>query len=100
VFVNREAELGQLEEWWARPGAALGIVWGRRRVGKTALLEEFAAGKPTVFHTGGGRPVTAELAALGRCCSSSTRCRRWSRPRRSCPACCAPPGTGSVPAAS
>ena len=47
-------------------GAALGIVWGRRRVGKTALLQHFAAARATVFHTGGGRPAAAELAALSR----------------------------------
>ncbi len=66
MFVNREAELKQLEDWWARSGAAVGVVWGRRRVGKTALIEHFAAGRPTVFHTGGGRPAAAELAALSR----------------------------------
>jgi AAA+ ATPase superfamily predicted ATPase len=66
VFVNRRSELAQLQEWWERPGASLGIVWGRRRVGKTALIERFAGDLPTVFHTGGGRPAEAELAALSR----------------------------------
>jgi AAA+ ATPase superfamily predicted ATPase len=44
----------------------MGIVWGRRRVGKTALIERFADGRLTVFHTGSGRPAAAELAALSR----------------------------------
>lgn len=44
----------------------MAIVWGRRRVGKTALLQHFASELPTVFHTGGGRPPAAELAALSR----------------------------------
>jgi hypothetical protein len=66
VFVNRQAELEQLKAWWMRPEAALGVVWGRRRVGKTALIQHFAADRPTVFHTGGGRPAAAELAALAR----------------------------------
>jgi AAA+ ATPase superfamily predicted ATPase len=65
-FVNRESELEQLETWWSRSGAGIAIVWGRRRVGKTALIEQFAAGRPTVFHTGGGRPAADELAALSR----------------------------------
>ena len=66
MFVNREAELEQLEAWWASSDASLGVVWGRRRVGKTALIEHFAAERPTIFHTGGGRPAEAELAALSR----------------------------------
>lgn len=66
VFINRNEELKQLGVWWDAPEAALGIVWGRRRVGKTALIQHFAAERPTVFHTGGGRPAAAELAALAR----------------------------------
>jgi len=67
VFVNRQRELDQLEAWWKRSGPALGVVWGRRRVGKTALLQRFAADRPAaVFHTGGGRPVEIELSALAR----------------------------------
>lgn len=65
-FVNREGELEQLGSWWNAPGAGIAIVWGRRRVGKTALLQQFAADLPTIFHTGGGRPAAAELAALSR----------------------------------
>jgi uncharacterized protein len=66
AFVNRSEELEQLHAWWSAPGAGMAIVWGRRRVGKTALLQHFAAELPTVFHTGGGRPADAELAALTR----------------------------------
>lgn len=65
-FVNREAELAQLEAWWNSPGAGMGIVWGRRRVGKTALLQHFASDLPAIFHTGAGRPTGAELAGLSR----------------------------------
>lgn len=66
MFVNRQTELERLSGWWAQPEAAIGIVWGRRRVGKTALIQHFASELPTVFHTGGGRPAAAELAALSR----------------------------------
>jgi AAA+ ATPase superfamily predicted ATPase len=62
VFFNRRTEIGALRAWWEQPGAALGLVWGRRRVGKTSLLEEFSQGKRVVFHTGAGRPADDELA--------------------------------------
>jgi AAA+ ATPase superfamily predicted ATPase len=66
VFVNRENELSSLAGWWERPGSALGLVWGRRRVGKTALLQEFSRSRRTVFHTAAGRPQADELALLSR----------------------------------
>jgi len=65
VFVNRADELAQLEHWWTtarRPG----LLWGRRRVGKTALLQHFARSRRTVWHTAAGRPAAAELALLSR----------------------------------
>lgn len=66
AFVNRKQELTRLGAWWSSPGAGMAIVWGRRRVGKTALIQHFADDRPTVFHTGSGRPAEAELAALSR----------------------------------
>lgn len=65
VFVNRSAELAALAEWWDEsPQGLLALVWGRRRVGKTALVSAFAENRPTVFFTGAGRPGTDELRVL------------------------------------
>jgi AAA+ ATPase superfamily predicted ATPase len=63
-FVNRGAELAVLDEWWSRPGAQLGVVWGRRRVGKSYLLSHWAADKRVVFHVARNRPLAQELLAL------------------------------------
>ncbi|MGP8249137.1 MAG: ATP-binding protein [Candidatus Dormibacteria bacterium] len=60
-FVNRSWELDQLESWWAKSGQRLGLVWGRRRVGKTLLLQRFAEGRHrTVYHTFAGRSAADE----------------------------------------
>lgn len=54
VFIGRDAELATLATAWERAVAGvpqLVAVWGRRRVGKTYLLNHFAAGKPHVYFT-------------------------------------------------
>ncbi len=63
-FVNREQELAALERWWSGRSPGIALVWGRRRIGKTALVQRFADGKRVVLHTGAGRPASAELELL------------------------------------
>ncbi|GAB3960816.1 ATP-binding protein [Actinoallomurus acanthiterrae] len=67
AFVGREQELALLRDWWAHSPERPALVWGRRRVGKTALIQRFAEDLPrVVFHTGVGEPAEAELAAISR----------------------------------
>ena len=50
MFIDREAELGALDRCFRQEGAALFVLYGRRRLGKTALLTQFAANRPGVYH--------------------------------------------------
>lgn len=73
-FVGRQAELALLDELLepvrtggrtGRPGRAV-LIRGRRRVGKSRLVEEFArrSGVPHVFFTATGMPKREELASF------------------------------------
>lgn len=66
-FVNRKDELRALAEWWERDTRPA-LIWGRRRVGKSALIERFAGntGARVLSHTGAGRPGLGELGMLSR----------------------------------
>lgn len=44
-FLDRTEELAMLERRWASGEAQIFVLWGRRRVGKSLLLREFARGK-------------------------------------------------------
>lgn len=49
TFYDREAELDALETAFESPEHAFYVVYGRRRVGKTALLTEFCADRPHIY---------------------------------------------------
>ncbi|HWL44864.1 MAG TPA: ATP-binding protein [Ilumatobacter sp.] len=75
-FVNRTDELAALDAWWKRPGSALGIVWGRRRVGKSWLLKHWASDRRAVFHVASNQAPLDELASLSRAVAAVVSPRR------------------------
>lgn len=48
-FIDRVEEMSTLEKEYAREGASLVILYGRRRVGKTTLISEFIKNKNALF---------------------------------------------------
>lgn len=44
-FVGRKAELDALERLLMKKASSLAVIWGRRRIGKSTLIEEFLKGK-------------------------------------------------------
>lgn len=71
-FVNRERELAALEGFWRSGRAQLIPVSGRRRVGKTFLLEQFAAGKRVVYYRCQLKGSNEQLPLLGRALAELT----------------------------
>ncbi len=50
MFIGREKELNELESKYAEDTPQLVVVYGKRRLGKTALLKEFAKDKTHFFY--------------------------------------------------
>lgn len=52
MFVGRKSELKKLEALYASDRFECVVIYGRRRVGKTALIHEFIRDKEAIFFTG------------------------------------------------
>ena len=50
-FYGRVGELEVLQDAYESPRAEMAIIYGRRRIGKTALIQKFCEGKPVFFYT-------------------------------------------------
>jgi len=65
-FIDRERELAALRGAWGRPEAQLLVLYGRRRVGKTALLQRFLQDLPGIHYIATRLPEQQQLAEMGR----------------------------------
>ncbi|MCL2098999.1 MAG: ATP-binding protein [Oscillospiraceae bacterium] len=52
MFIGRDKELENLNMLYKKENFQFPVIYGRRRVGKTALINEFVKNKDTVFFTG------------------------------------------------
>jgi len=63
-FLGRQAELAELKRLWDAPGPQVHVLFGRRRVGKTALLRHFLADLPHVFYQATEGSLRDNMASL------------------------------------
>lgn len=67
MFIGRENELDTLNRLYHSDKFEFAVIYGRRRVGKTALINEFAKDKDTIFFTGVETNAKQNLDNLSRC---------------------------------
>lgn len=66
MLIGRETELRFLNQYYAKEGSRILVVYGQKGVGKTALLEEFTADKKTAHY-------------YARACSEREQRYQWAR---------------------
>lgn len=52
MFVGRDKEMNVLEALYQKDSFEFAVIYGRRRVGKTTLINEFIKGKKAIFYPG------------------------------------------------
>ena len=64
MFIGREEESARLESLWGEKGLRVAVLYGRRRVGKTALIRHFLQDKPGVFFTASSNSAALNVENL------------------------------------
>ena len=64
-FIGRKRELDAMNALYNRPGFQMTIMYGRRRVGKSTLLQHFIEGKKAVYYTAVRSSSQRNLELLG-----------------------------------
>lgn len=66
MFVGRQEELAAMDRLYKKDAFQMLVLYGRRRVGKTTLLEYFSKGKNTLFFTAKEQSSALNLRDLSR----------------------------------
>lgn len=67
MFIGRENGLKTLNRLYNSDKFEFAVIYGRRRVGKTALISEFAKDKDSIFFTGVEANAKQNLDNFSRC---------------------------------
>ena len=67
MFIGRENELNSLNKLYNSDKFEFAVIYGRRRVGKTALINEFVKDKDNIFFTGVETNAKQNLDNFSRC---------------------------------
>ena len=67
MFIGRQQELNTLRKLYNSGKFEFAVIYGRRRVGKTALISEFTKDKATIFFTGVETNAKQNLDNFSRC---------------------------------
>ena len=68
MFIGRERELQTLKKLYSTGIFQFPVIYGRRRVGKTALIEEFTRELPTIYFTAVESDLSVNLRNFSREC--------------------------------
>ena len=67
MFIGREKEILALDRLYTSDKFEFAVLYGRRRVGKTAIINEFITGKPAICFTGVETNETQNLENFSKC---------------------------------
>lgn len=66
MFVGRKSELAALDRQWEKLSFQMVVIYGRRRIGKTALIDEFSKDKQTLYFTAKEQTSASNLRDFSR----------------------------------
>jgi len=64
MFINRISELKVLESEYRKNSATFTVIYGRRRVGKTALISHYIKNRPHIYFYATGSSINSQLQSF------------------------------------